>query len=132
MFRRLPACSRPSDPYISLSLQPDLRRSQHMPGGMQADANAMVFNRFAIIQRLQADIGTEPGTKQIGAVAMRQIMRISPSRMVTVRMRDHSAITGRQGSIKNSPSGQYKPSGRLTIKGGVIRKLDRLRRNKFL
>ena len=91
-----------------------------MPRGMQADANAIVFNRFAIIQRLQADIGTETDTKQLRAVTMRQVMRISPSRMVAVRMRDHRAITGRQGSIKNSPSGQYKPSGRLMIKGGVI------------
>ena len=59
---------------------------------MQADANALVFNRFAIIQRLEADIPTETDAKQFGAVAMRQIMPVSPPCMVAVRMRDHSPI----------------------------------------
>src|SRR5215831_2592020 len=81
-----------SDPYPSLSLQPDLRRPQHVPGGMQADVNSVVFNRFAIIQCLKVYTPTETDAQQLDAVAMRQIMPVSPPCMVAVRMCDHSPI----------------------------------------
>jgi hypothetical protein len=63
-----------------------------MPGRVQRQAHAMVFDHFTVVQRLQLDAGTQPLAKRARAVGVRQVVCMADASMVRMRVRDHGTI----------------------------------------
>ena len=72
-------------------LDAHLRRAEHMPGRVQADAHAVPVQRLAPGQGLQADIA-EPRAQQAGAFGAAQVVPVPGPRMVGMGMGDDGAL----------------------------------------
>ena len=79
------------DPDAAFVLEPDLRRAEHVAGGMQTQSNAEMVDHFAVGQRLQVDLA-EPRAQHAFGGRRGEIVRIAAPRVVAVRVRDDGAI----------------------------------------
>ena len=69
-------------------LQPHLGRPEDMARRVQRDLHPVVLEGLAVGQRLQVDVGAQPGAQRALAVGLRQVVRMAPAGMVGVRMGD--------------------------------------------
>ena len=80
-----------SHPDLAAMFDAHLRRTEHMPCRVQADAHPLPVQRLAPGQGLQADIA-EPHAQQSGAFGAAQVVSVPGPRMVGMGMGDDGAI----------------------------------------
>ncbi len=76
-------------PHPAGVFQPHLGRAQHMAGGVQADAHAVVHHHLAIGQALQVQPRAQPAAQHTGADGSGQHLAVAGAGMVGMGMGDH-------------------------------------------
>ena len=76
------------DPDLAAMLDPDLRRAQHMAGGMKGDADAASAENVAIGDGLDGDVRAEPLSQDGRAVALADVKLSAGARVIAMAVRD--------------------------------------------
>src|SRR6185369_12327838 len=85
------------DPHAALVLEAHLRRAQHVAGRVQRDRDALVNDALAVRDRVERDVGAEPGAQDAFGVARSEVARAAGPRVVAVRVREDGPIDGPPG-----------------------------------
>jgi len=76
----------------AVAFDPDLRRTEHMAGGMEADANAVVRDRLAVRQRLERDLLAEPDAQHPFGRRRGKVAAVAAARVVGMGMGEDGAL----------------------------------------
>jgi hypothetical protein len=96
------------DPDFATCFQPDLRRTEHMSGRMQADPHALMHDLLPIPQELQVDVAEAHAQHRLGRLG-RQIVATAGTGMVAVGMRDDRAVHRPPGVDEEAAGGAEQP-----------------------
>jgi hypothetical protein len=80
------------DPDPAAVLEPDLRRPEHVPGRVQAQANAEMIDDLAVAQGLQVDVVAQARAQHALGRRGGQVVRVAAPGVIGVRMRDDGAV----------------------------------------
>ena len=108
-------------PHTAAVLHAHLCGPEHMAGRVQRNAHAMVFDDLAIRQRLQGDVGPQPGAQHAFAVGVCQVVGMAHAGVVRMPMRDHRAVHGLPG-VDEEVAGRavqaFGPGDDQVLRGG--------------